>query len=100
VKSVLISLFICAMFVSVCCRESSMLVNSLPPHSSGHGVFIVNEGSYPNAGTVSYYNITGDSVFQNVVGADAGWVTPNDIKVVGKRAYIVVNGNEIGRAHV
>src|SRR5262249_54018685 len=65
-----------------------------PPGSgSSRGAFIINEGAYPGPGTVSYYDRTGDSVDQNVVGTSANWVTPNDAKVVGNKLYVVVNGN-------
>lgn len=62
--------------------------------SSGKGTFIINEGAYPNAGTLSFYSATKDSVFQSIVGISAGWITPNDAKVVGTRLYVVVNGND------
>ena len=62
--------------------------------SSDHGVFIINEGSYPNAGTVSYYSVAKDSLVGNIIGVSAGWITPNDAKVVGTKVYIVVNGND------
>jgi hypothetical protein len=63
-----------------------------PEPQRERGVFIINEGLFPNAGSIGFYNITKDSVIQSVVATSAGWITPNDGKVAGNKLYVVVNG--------
>lgn len=77
------------------CRNNNITDPPPPtPPQSDRGAFIINEGLWPNAGSISFYNITKDSVFQNVIGASAGWITPNDGYVVNGRLYVVVNGGD------
>jgi YVTN family beta-propeller protein len=84
--------------LSTCALILSCTTAETPPGSglpgSGNGAFIMNEGVYPGYGSVSFYNRTNDSVYQNVVSINAKWVTPNDGKVVGNKLYVAVNGND------
>ncbi|MBX2991879.1 MAG: hypothetical protein KF749_12025 [Bacteroidetes bacterium] len=91
--------FCCAALLAVTllpgCRNNN--VNNPvvpPPPQSDRGVFIINEGAWPNPGSVSFYNISKDSVFASVIGPSAGWITPNDGRVVGGKLYVVVNGGD------
>src|SRR5213594_2956270 len=76
------------------CRDTPTTVEVTPPPQSDRGVFIVNEGAFPNPGTVSFYNITRDTVILAAIGISTNWITPNDAKVVGRKLYVVVNGND------
>jgi DNA-binding beta-propeller fold protein YncE len=74
------------------CRNNVTEPGPIPEPQAERGVFILNEGSFPNAGSVSFYNIKKDSVIQAVVNSSSGWITPNDARVVGTKLYVVVNG--------
>ena len=82
----------CVSFIS--CRDQSPTDSQPTAPQPERGVFIINEGLWPNAGSVSFYNIDSNTVTQSVVGPNAGWITPNDARVVGKKLYVVVNGGD------
>ncbi|MBI4535370.1 MAG: hypothetical protein HY708_03765 [Ignavibacteriae bacterium] len=91
-KHASIVLFLVFLFSS--CRTSNNPANSTPPPQSDRGVFIINEGAFPNAGTMSFYNITKDIAFETIISAAEGWLLPNDAKVFGNKVYVVVNGSD------
>ncbi len=90
------TLMLISLMIVQACRNDSAIDPSQPtPEPQGErGVFIVSEGAFPNAGSVSFYNITKDSVYRSIVSSSAGWITPNDARVVGKKLYVVVNGTD------
>src|SRR5712692_7961115 len=75
------------------CRKVDTGTNPAPPAQSDRGVFIINEGAFPGPGTVSFYDISRDSVIGTVVGTSANWQTTNDGGVVGNKLCVVVDGN-------
>ena len=77
--------------VQSCRNDNVTEPGPTPEPQAERGVFIVNEGSFPNAGSVSFYNIKKDSVIQAVVNSSSGWITPNDARVLGTKLYVVVN---------
>lgn len=74
------------------CRTNSITEPGPPPGQTERGVFVVNEGLFPNAGSIWFYNISKDVITQNVVAPSVGWITPNDARVIGNKLYVVVNG--------
>lgn len=76
------------------CRKIDTGTNPIPTPQPDRGVFIINEGAFPGPGTVTFYNITRDSVVGTVVGTSANWITPNDGKVVNNRLYVAVTGSD------
>jgi len=75
------------------CRKSTTIVGPLPPPSTA-GVYIVNEGGFSGGGSLAYYDKQLDSTFQSIVGPTQSWVFPNDMKIVGTKGYVTVNGSD------
>ncbi len=75
------------------CRKSNTIVGP-PPPSSTVGVYVVNEGGFSGGGALAYYDADLDSMFQSVAGPAQSWVFPNDMKIVGSRGYVTVNGSD------
>ena len=94
-KIVLVCLGVMLLCELLSCRNNIISEPGPSSPQSDHGVFIVNEGAFPNAGSISFYNITKDSVIRSALGSSLGWITPNDARVVGARLYVVVNGNNV-----
>lgn len=92
-KKCFAKLMLVSLTVFSACRNDTVTdPGSTPGPQSERGVFIVNEGAFPNAGSISFYNIAKDSVLPPVVNTSSGWITPNDARVVGNKLYVVVNG--------
>src|ERR1051326_4100046 len=85
------SFFALLMIISAC--------RSTDPVSPGggtstQGVYIVNEGGFSGGGSLSYYDKDRDTVLNNVAGSGLNWVFPNDMKIIGNKGYVVVNGTD------
>ena len=61
---------------------------------STRGVYVVNEGGFSGGGSLSYYDKQRDTLFNNVVGEGLNWLFPNDMKIIGNKGYVVVNGTD------
>lgn len=80
-------------FIVSGCRTTDSVNGPIVPQPY-RGMFILNEGAFPNAGTVAFYNRERDTVIGGVVGTSAGWVTPNDARVIAQKVYIAVTGSD------
>jgi len=55
-------------------------------------MYIVNEGGSSGGGSLSYYDARRDSLYNNVAGINEHWIFPNDMKIVGSKGYVAVEG--------
>lgn len=83
-----------ATFFLLSCREAGTPPENNPLVLPDHGVFIINQGAWPNPGSVSFCNVTLGMYVQSAIGTSANWITPNDAKVVGHKLYVVINGSD------
>lgn len=75
------------------CRTADTVSGPVTPQP-GVGIFVFSEGAYPNPGTIGFYNTSTDTILRTIVGSSKGWVTINDGKVIGRRVYVAVTGND------
>jgi|GEM_PF-5905792 len=75
----------------VACRNADTVTGALPSGSTS-GVYIVNEGGFSGGGSLSYYDKLKNSISNNIVGVAQQWIFPNDMKIVGGKGYVAVNG--------
>ena len=75
----------------VSCRTADTVTDVLPSGSTS-GVYIVNEGGFGGGGSLSYYDKIKNSMSNNIVGFAQQWIFPNDMKIVGGKGYVAVNG--------
>lgn len=80
-----------ALLQTVSCRNADTVTGVLP-FGSTSGVYIVNEGGFSGGGSLSYYDKLKNSMSNNIVGVAQQWVFPNDMKIVGGKGYVAVNG--------
>ncbi len=77
--------------ISLSCRDNS-LVDGGPVVRSVGGAYIINEGGFSGGGALSYYDRDRDTIYNALLGPAQGWIFPNDIKAIGGKAYVAVNG--------
>ncbi len=89
----------CVLFPSIfiSCKKDTPPVVTNPDITSDHGVFIVNEGNYQwSNASVTYYNFNdgkyAEDVFDDVNHRPLGDVAQS-IRVIGEKAYIVLNNS-------
>ncbi len=75
------------------CRDS-IVVDGPKSIASTLGAYVVNEGGFSGGGSLSYYDERRDTLFNDVAGNAANWLFPNDMKIVGSRGYVAVNGSD------
>jgi DNA-binding beta-propeller fold protein YncE len=55
---------------------------------------VVNEGGFSGGGSLSFYDEQRDTIFNGIPEGGTDWVFPNDMKIVGGRGYVAVNGSD------
>ncbi|HMD13218.1 MAG TPA: hypothetical protein VKI62_01190, partial [Bacteroidota bacterium] len=75
----------------VSCRNADTVTGVLPSGSTS-GVYIVNEGGFSGGGSLSYYDKLKNSMSNNIVGVAQQWIFPNDMKIIGGKGYVAING--------
>jgi hypothetical protein len=81
------------LFMVVSCRKANTGANAILPPST-IGVYIVNEGGFSGGASLSYFDKTRDSLYQNILGSSVSWAFPNDMLIQGTKGYVTINGSD------
>lgn len=76
------------------CRSNTPTPPLILPPGAAPGVYILNEGGFSGGGGASFYDLDADTVYHNAIEGSGSWVFPNDMKVVGSKGYVAVNGSD------